>query len=344
MSIRHHGLQVLAVTLLALSPMHTLAGSTTSPLALKPEAGPNPWMNIESLPDSDQFQFAIVSDRNGGGRHEVFRDAIAKLNMLRPNFVMCVGDLIPGYTRDRKALGAMWNEVIGDLRKLKAPFFFTPGNHDLTNDLQTSEWHSRLGRTYYHFMFRDVLFLVVDAEAPGLTRLRPEEIDYFRNVLDEHRDARWTFVFLHPPLWLYDSRQFAAKNGYSLYWLEFEALLKGRKHTVFAGHLHDYALFERNSQKYIMLGTTGGGSALRGTDNYGEMDHITWVTVTRDGPVIANIELGGIHAEDVRTEEVRRLEGTAARAVRVQNVALGRRTQVRTSLLLANESDLPMQL
>jgi hypothetical protein len=344
MGIRQAGLRLLAVVVLFQSLLPSLSAPTTSPLVLEPEAGPNPWMNIEALPDAEQFRFAIMSDRNGGGRPDVFRDAIAKLNMLRPDFVMCVGDLIPGYTRDKKALNGMWEELLADLRTLKAPFFFTPGNHDLTNDLQTTEWHSRLGRTYYHFMFRDVLFLVVDAEAPGLTRLRKEEIDHFRGVIEEHKDARWTFVFLHPPLWLNDSEGFAQKNGYSLYWREFEALLKGRKHTVFAGHLHDYASYERNGQKYYMLATTGGGSGLRGVENYGEMDHITWVTVTREGPVLANLELKGIHGEDVRTEQVRWLEGSAARAVRVHNVALAGKAQVRTSLQLSNDSDLPMQL
>jgi hypothetical protein len=45
----------------------------------------------------------IVTDRTGGHREHVFRDAMPKVNLLRPAFVMSVGDLIEGYTEDRGA-------------------------------------------------------------------------------------------------------------------------------------------------------------------------------------------------------------------------------------------------
>ena len=40
-----------------------------------------------------------MSDRTGGNRWGVFQDAIFKLNLLQPEFVMSVGDMIQGYTR-----------------------------------------------------------------------------------------------------------------------------------------------------------------------------------------------------------------------------------------------------
>lgn len=45
--------------------------------------------------------------------------------------------------------------------------------------------------------------------------------------------------------------------------------------------------------------TRGGGSRLRGV-RYGEFDHITWVTMKPDGPVLANLMLDGIYPEDMR--------------------------------------------
>src|SRR5262249_39565293 len=49
-----------------------------------------------------------------------------------------------------------------------------------------------------------------------------------------------------------------------------------------------------------MLATTGGGSKLRGPE-YGEFDHVVWVTMKKDGPVIANLLLDGILPEDLST-------------------------------------------
>jgi hypothetical protein len=75
---------------------------------------------------------------------------------------------------------------------------------------------------------------------------------------------------------------------------------------VFAGHFHNYTKYIRNSQKYFILSTTGGGSNLRGL-KYGEFDHGVWVTMTDNGPVIANLIVEGISDEDVVTESRREL-------------------------------------
>ena len=48
----------------------------------------------------------------------------------------------------------------------------------------------------------------------------------------------------------------------------------------------------RNGTDYINLGTTGGERAFDGSP--GAVDHLTWITMTRDGPSIANIRLDGV--------------------------------------------------
>ena len=64
----------------------------------------NPWTHLNLYNDPNNFQFAIVADRGGRIRKGVFSTAIDKLNFLRPEFVMCVGDLIEGYESDRHEL------------------------------------------------------------------------------------------------------------------------------------------------------------------------------------------------------------------------------------------------
>jgi hypothetical protein len=107
--------------------------------------------------------------------------------------------------------------------------------------------------------------------------------------------VRWTLVFLHKPMWVFND---GSTNG----WQEVEKLLAGRPYTVFAGHVHRYQKFIRNGQNYYQLATTGGASRLRGPE-YGEFDHIVWVTMKPNGPVLANLMLDGIYKEDMKPVE-----------------------------------------
>ncbi len=72
-----------------------------------------PWTGLDVFDDPDDFQFVLVTDRTGEHRDYVFRDAMPKINLLRPSFVMSVGDLIEGYTEDRAVLDAEWQEFEG---------------------------------------------------------------------------------------------------------------------------------------------------------------------------------------------------------------------------------------
>ena len=52
------------------------------------------------------------------------------------------------------------------LNELEMPFFRTPGNHDIANEVAQEVWRERHGATYYHFVYKNVLFLVLDSEDP----------------------------------------------------------------------------------------------------------------------------------------------------------------------------------
>jgi hypothetical protein len=59
---------------------------------------------------------------------------------------------------------------------------------------------------------------------------------------------------------------------------------------VFSGHTHLYNLQQRRGRDFITTATTGGISFERP----GAMDHLTWVTMTHDGPKIVNLLMNGI--------------------------------------------------
>jgi len=130
----------------------------------------NPWTHLNLYNDPNNFQFAIVSDRTGEHRPGVFADAVQKLNLLKPEFVMSIGDLIEGDIEgdieDENELDRQWNEFDGLVNKLQMSFFYVPGNHDITNEVMAKKWRQRLGRSYYHFVYRNVLFLCLNTEDP----------------------------------------------------------------------------------------------------------------------------------------------------------------------------------
>ncbi len=257
----------------------------------------NPWTGLNVNQDADTFHFAVVSDRTGGHRPRVFSQAVEQLNLLQPAFVISVGDLIEGYTRDPARLAEQWKELQTYTSKLQMPFFYVPGNHDLANPAETQEWSERFGRRYYHFVYRDVLFLAVctddPSESEGKGKLSAEQVEYFRKVLRSNTGVRWTVVCVHKPVWTHADLE---TNG----WLDLEKALEGRGYTVFAGHIHRYQKFVRGGMNYYQLATTGGGSKMRGVP-YGEFDHVAWVTVRKEGPpVVANVLLDGVLPESLR--------------------------------------------
>ena len=285
-----------------------------------------PWTSTEFQNDPEEFQFVVIGDRTGGANQEhTFKLAMDQLNLLQPEFIINVGDTIEGYSDDKAELIAEWDEVDAMLAELDMPFFRVPGNHDIANKVAQEVWRERHGATYYHFAYKDTLFVVLDSEDPpreapeGIkeklelyNRLQvedpqkadamlaefmsdeaviaalgnpvefgDEQVAYVKATLAKYPDVRWTFLFLHEPAWENPSDSFKKIQG----------MLKDRKHTFLAGHLHYYDYDLIDGHEHITMGPAGATFHHEGPGN---VDHIMWVTMTEDGPEIANIALKGI--------------------------------------------------
>jgi len=326
---RYSRLLKSTVFILAFSTAGPLLGENPAKIQIDQQASSTPWSHLEFANTDVEFQFAVIGDNTGGAYPGVFDAAMSKLNLMQPEFVMSVGDLIEGYSNNREALITEWEEIDASVDKLNMPFFYVAGNHDLGDPASVAVWQERLGRSYYHFVYKDVLFLCMNTEDPPLavpdwlvqgmakmTKLQEsdpeqaqavqlellakvkdafsggeeyvaafsdEQIAYFKDVIAAYPDVKWTFVFVHRPVWQANPRDEK--------FMEIENALKARPYTVFAGHAHTYEYQERKGMDYIRLSTTGGAWVL---DPPGNFDHIAWVTMTDEGPVVANIALDGI--------------------------------------------------
>ena len=298
----------------------------------------NPWSHLDFKNDPDDFQFVIITDHTGGHRAGIWAKAMKRINLLQPEFVVSVGDIIEGYTENVATLEAEWEEMEGMINTLNMPFFYVPGNHDISNSTMLEVWKKRFGRNYTHFVYKNVLFLLMDSEDPPATNVGEAQLAYMEKALADNPDVRWTLLFIHKPMWVYDNKRET--------WVRMDALLKNRPHTAFAGHRHRYIQNSRLGREYYTLATTGGSSDLSGLEA-GRFDHVTWLTMTDEGPLIANLMLDGIQPGDLRTDYTASLTTPLIRRrsmltgpLLVQNATFdGGRTTIR----IHNPGDRPLQ-
>jgi len=179
------------------------------------------------------------------------------------HFVFFTGDAADrGKPAECDEATGFFHALLTELHLEPDRLFVVPGNHDVTTSCMSKVWRERYGRRYYHFVYRDVLFLVLNTDdppgAPG--GIGPDQIADVRKALDENRGVRWTVVFLHRPLW---DEPGGDKTG----WPEVEKALADRPYTVFAGHVHSFRKYVRQGRDFYQLATTGGGSGPYSSEN-----------------------------------------------------------------------------
>ncbi len=264
----------------------------------------NPWNHLNFKNESEIFRFAVVSDRTAIPTPGVFAGAITKINLLQPDFVMSVGDLVEGFTFDGRIsnleqIDSDWNYVTNLVQQLEMPFFYTVGNNDINSPEAYPLWEKRFGnRTYYHFIYKDVLFLILNTDDPPGSKdgeISPTQLNWLNNTLKNNEEVKWTFIFMHRPMW--------GENANTQNWAAIELLFPNpSRTTVFAGHVTAYKKEKRNHISYYTLSKTGSfstGNRPPGDD----FDHIMWVTMTEYEPIIANILLEGIWGDDPRVSK-----------------------------------------
>ena len=125
-------------------------------------SGPQPWTHDNF--DTDKFTFALFSDLSGGERAGIFNVAVSQLNLLRPDMIINIGDLIDGEYDTLPQLIEQWDFFDQRADQARAPVFYVGGNHDLTSEEMGQVWDDRYGKKYYHFVYKNVLFLVLNTE------------------------------------------------------------------------------------------------------------------------------------------------------------------------------------
>jgi 3',5'-cyclic AMP phosphodiesterase CpdA len=209
----------------------------------------------------DQVSIVQISDTHLGDHHaphaaENLKQAVKMINDRHADAVILSGDI----GENPQA----WDEARSILKKLDAPLYYVPGNHDVhSNDID--RYRKVFGKDYYEFQVKFVRFVVIDSEllgnydvydAKSPRPLPPETegesermLSWLNGLAEESRTAKHVVIGVqHIPVF-HDGKFPDPKP----YWVisepyrskEMKALRELGINDMLVGHWHNGRVFER---------------------------------------------------------------------------------------------------
>jgi len=282
----------------------------------------------------DVFHFVIYGDRTGGvpAGLKVLEQAVEDTNLLDPDLVMTVGDLIQGYNQTDEWLVQM-QEYKDIADKLKMKWYPVAGNHDVywrgegpaPEGQHESNYEQHFGPLWYSFRHKNAGFIVLYSDEGDpvtnqksfsvgeLQNMSEEQLAFLDKALKDLDEADHVFVFLHHPRWI--------GGGYTgSNWPQVHEKLAaaGNVSAVFAGHIHHMRYDgDQDGIEYYALATTGGALQAEIPDA-GYLHHLNMVSVRDDRITVSAIPIGGVMDPKQFTPEFLAEVGAARRIRPVQ--------------------------
>ncbi len=265
---------------------------------------------IPPTKEEDVFHFVIFGDRTGGvpAGLKVLEQAVVDTNLLDPDLVMTVGDLVQGYNETDEWLAQM-TEYKDIMNRLKMSWFPVAGNHDVywrgrgkaPAGQHEGNYEQHFGPLWYTFQHKNAGFIVLYSDegdpstnAKGfnegvLQNMSDDQLEFLEKSLTELKSLDHVFVFLHHPRWI--GGGYAGSN-----WgiVHDKLVAAGNVSAVFAGHIHHMRYDgAKDGIEYYALATTGGSLAADIPDA-GFLDHVNLVTVRENRFSVAALPVGAV--------------------------------------------------
>ncbi len=294
-----------------------------------------PQSKVIPPPKSDDvFHFVVYGDRTGGvpAGLKVLEQAVKDTNLLDPDLVMTVGDLIQGYNDAPEWMRQM-KEFQAIMNDLNMKWYPVAGNHDIywrgagptPAGHHEANYEKHFGPLWYSFQHKNAGFIVLysDEGDPktnrksfsegALQNMSEEQLAFLEKALTQHKALDHVFVFLHHPRWI--GAGYTGSNWDRVH----EKMAKaGNVSAVFAGHIHQMRYDgKRDGIEYYALATTGGALNADIPDA-GFLHHLNLVTVRKDRVSVAALPIGAVMDPKQFTPEFLQEVGAARRIRLIQ--------------------------
>ncbi len=256
----------------------------------------------------ESFRFVVIGDTHPDDAEDpvtqpdTFKENIREINLLSPDFVVIVGDLIRGYSDDRELILKEWEDFDRTAAAFEMPFHMVLGNHDIYGEKKPSKeneeiYRNRYGKLYYSFDFGNSHFVLLDCvEVSCMEKIKGDQLDWLKKDLEDHKEAEHIFAFLHKPLWHYEHSNWLTDVHPLLARYNADAVLIGDTHMYEMSGIKD-------GVRYFFTG--GGGGEMGDLEATGGFHHFMFITVRGDKVIYAVVKTGSIKPENVITWELR---------------------------------------
>jgi predicted phosphodiesterase len=225
---------------------------------------------------------------------EKFESIVKETELLKPGFVVHVGDMIHGYTYDPAVARREWKRFKKQIAPLSSPFYPTPGNHDVTTPEIEPVYGEIWGNDKYYYSFNhdNIHFIVLDVFYRGkFNDISGDQLEWFKKDLEKNKNADNIFISLHAPLHLSDKFD----------WNPIHAMIKKYPvRAVFTGHSHIYDYRKKDGIDYFCLNSSGGMRMY--SHLLGHSHHYLIVSVNGKKIDYAVVEGGRIYPADAASE------------------------------------------